>query len=130
MVFSNSGKKDSEEQSKVIKYMINFHNDKFRRDGTPYPPGTKGLLEWEKDIGDPKKKIVKQETLTNGKWVSTVWLGLDHQFGEGKPLIFETMVFPEKGNYSELDVDRYYTEEEALKGHKKMVKKWSKKVEK
>ena len=25
--------------------------------------------------------------------VSTIWLGLDHQWGEGPPLIFETMVF-------------------------------------
>lgn len=25
-----------------------------------------------------------------------VWLGLDHRYGEGSPLIFETMVFPEQ----------------------------------
>jgi hypothetical protein len=25
--------------------------------------------------------------------ISTVWLGLDHQFGVGPPLIFETMIF-------------------------------------
>lgn len=25
--------------------------------------------------------------------VSTVWLGLNHQYGDGPPLIFETMIF-------------------------------------
>lgn len=27
-------------------------------------------------------------------WVSTVFLGLDHSYGTGPPLLFETMVFP------------------------------------
>lgn len=26
-------------------------------------------------------------------WVSTVWLGINHNYGDGPPLIFETMVF-------------------------------------
>jgi len=68
-------------------------------------------------------KIVKQETLKNKLWVSTVFLGINHNFGNGKPLWFETMVFPKNG-YGELDMDRYTTWEEAEKGHKKMVKKW------
>ena len=68
---------------------------------------------------------MKQDLLPNGKWVSTVWLGLDCQFGEGKPLIFETMVFPEKGNFLDIDCARYSTEEEALKGHEEMIKKHS-----
>lgn len=56
--------------------------------------------------------------------VSTVWLGLDHNFGDGEPIIFETMVFPEEGIYSDLDSNRYSTHEEAVKGHDKMVRKW------
>lgn len=69
-------------------------------------------------------KIVKQEILANGKRVSTIWLGLDHQFGKGKPLIFETMVFSQKRGYEELDCCRYSTLETTKKGHKEMVKKW------
>lgn len=27
--------------------------------------------------------------------VSTLWVGINHRFGDGPPLIFETMVFPD-----------------------------------
>lgn len=71
-------------------------------------------------------RVVKQETLPDGKWVSTTLIGLDHRFiGDGPPLIFETMVFPEECNWSELDVRRYATEEEARAGHEEMVRYWS-----
>jgi hypothetical protein len=36
--------------------------------------------------------IVFQEEIAGGV-VSTVFLGLDHQYGAGPPLLFETMVF-------------------------------------
>ncbi len=26
-------------------------------------------------------------------WISTLWLGINHNYGDGPPLIFETMVF-------------------------------------
>ena len=61
-------------------------------------------------------------------WISTVWLGLDHNyFQNGPPLIFETMVFAnpetdEEGyGLTEFDVLRYATEEEAIAGHNAMV---------
>lgn len=103
-------------------------NNKYRRDGTPYPEGIEGLREWGQDFEDRSKKIVEQTELPNGKWVSTVWLGLDHQYGDGPPLIFETMVFTEKtdkGLGGEEDMERYSTEAEAIEGHKRMVEKWS-----
>jgi len=54
--------------------------------------------------------------------VSTIWLGIDHGFGESdKPLIFESMVFI-LGR--EEDMDRYYTLSEAQEGHKRLVKKY------
>lgn len=49
--------------------------------------------------------------------VSTVFLGLDHNFGGGPPLIFETMIFP-SNNSSETGCWRYSTEAEALEGHR------------
>lgn len=72
-------------------------------------------------------RIVKQESLKNGLWVSTVFLGLDHSFGAKKGLYFETMVFDKDKGLGEQDMDRYTTYEEAEEGHKRMVKKWSKK---
>jgi hypothetical protein len=63
-----------------------------------------------------------------GKWVSTVWLGINHRFtGDGPPIIFETMVFRcEAGegppdSWGELFCKRYATEEEALEGHRTLV---------
>lgn len=47
-------------------------------------------------------------------WVSTVWLGLNHQYGDGPPLIFETMIF---GGENDGEQWRYATEEEAEAGH-------------
>jgi hypothetical protein len=46
--------------------------------------------------------------------VSTVWLGLNHGWGAGPPLIFETMVF---GGPLDEYQERYATEEEASTGH-------------
>jgi hypothetical protein len=47
--------------------------------------------------------------------VSTVFLGIDHNFGNGPPLLFETMVFG--GEYDGY-CKRYSTWEEAEGGHK------------
>ena len=51
--------------------------------------------------------------------VSTVWLGIDHQFGNGPPLIFETMTF--RGTHALGDQERYSTEAQAIEGHRRMV---------
>lgn len=69
---------------------------------------------------DPDYKIVKQEEY-KGYYVSTVWLGIDHNFARFTdptlpPHIFETMIF--KDNWWTLDYqERYSTEAEALAGH-------------
>lgn len=81
------------------------------------------MQEWVVLFGK-KERIIKQETLPNGKFVSTVYLGLDHSFGMGGPLIFETMVFPKKGDGHDIDIKRYATLEEAKEGHKRMVEKY------
>ena len=84
------------------------------------------LLEWGSMFEDRTTKRVAETTLPDGTWISTVWFGLDHRFGDGPPLIFETMVFPSKdGLLYELDTYRYSTEEEAIKGHEEAVAKWS-----
>lgn len=49
--------------------------------------------------------------------ISTVWTGINMNFtGEGEPVIFETMIFPEAAV-----LDRYATEQEALEGHRRAV---------
>jgi hypothetical protein len=58
----------------------------------------------------------------NGVRVSTVFLGIDHNFGlEGPPIVFETMVFIDDAEDDERGNDygqwRYSTYDEALLGH-------------
>jgi hypothetical protein len=70
------------------------------------------------------------------KWiVSTVFLAIDHSFGSGPPLIFETMVFgvlpSGKTCYSERFCDRYPTEKDAARGHAiavALVKTWGEEI--
>lgn len=53
--------------------------------------------------------------------ISTVWLGLNHQYGDGPPLLFETMVFAEAGGWADQYVERYGTLAEAEAGHAETV---------
>jgi len=83
------------------------------------------MEEWAALFEDPAQKIVEQTELPGGCFVSTVLLGIDHNFLEGgRPIIFETMVF---GGESSVDLDcvRYCTKEEAELGHQVMVTKWT-----
>ncbi len=66
------------------------------------------------------------KTRVNGYLVSTVDLGLDHSFGVGEPLYYETMVFEldENGEiktFEDLYMERYATEEQAREGHERIV---------
>ncbi len=80
--------------------------------------------EWSARLRSEQR--VAATYLPCGHWVSTVWLGLNHQFGDGPPLIFETMAFPcdvsgEITSWREVESDRYSTEDEATAGHWKIV---------
>ncbi len=78
------------------------------------------LMGWAKFFESPEK-IIKQETLPNGLRVSTVFIGIDHNWGDGEPLLFESMVF---GLDDEVQ-ERYSTYEQAEEGHRKLVDKYS-----
>jgi len=74
------------------------------------------MIEALKLMSNLNYQRIKEDTLPDGKYISTVWLGMDHNFSNyGSPLIFETMVFPKHGKWGELDCDRYSTLEEALR---------------
>jgi hypothetical protein len=51
-------------------------------------------------------------------FVSTVFLGLDHNWGRGEPLLFETMIF---GGPLDQDQWRYSTWDEAERGHEEVM---------
>ncbi len=55
------------------------------------------------------------------KFVSTVWLGLDHRINGGRPLLFETMVFEEHRAGHDIYCQRYSTWDEAVAGHEHAI---------
>ena len=69
---------------------------------------------------NPLERRVDGTYLPNGYWVSTVLLVYDHSYGDGPPVIFETMVFPtpRRGEICE----RYSTVDEARRGHAEIVR--------
>lgn len=75
-------------------------------------------------LSDPDYKTVSR-TVVSDYEVSTVWLGLDHNFGDGPPILFETMIFA-KGTNGDVSYDewcwRYHTLEEAEAAHESIVK--------
>lgn len=78
-------------------------------------------LEWaawcetaNRHVGDTK--------VTRGVRVSTVFLGLDHSHGRGKPKWFETMTFRDRTGDTDM-VRRYTTWEEAEAGHARTVER-------
>ena len=75
------------------------------------------LMTWANWLENHHDRHVKDETIGESR-ISTVFLGLDHQFGDGPPLIFETMVF---GGPLDMEQERYATWEEAEIGHMAMV---------
>ena len=95
----------------------------YDRQGNELADNMAGIMEWGKLREDPNYKRIAETTLPDGTWISTVWIGIDHQFGKGPPLIFESMAFESKDNLDECECDRYSTEAEALAGHEAMVKR-------
>jgi len=74
------------------------------------------LLKWAKWFDTADRCVA--DTRRDDVRVSTVFLGLDHGFGHGPPLLFETMVFV---NGSSEGMARYATWDEAVEGHQRMV---------
>ena len=76
------------------------------------------LLKWARWI--EANKYRHQFSFHLGEvWVTTIFLGVDHNFGDqGPPLVFETMVF---GGKHHLHCQRYSTLAQAKRGHAKLV---------
>lgn len=88
----------------------------YKLDGIrPVPDETNGL--WF--IQNKEKRQVAFTKITKDIEISTVFLGLDHNFGNsGKPRLFETLVF---GGPMDGSMRRYENWIEAEQGHQEMV---------
>jgi len=77
-----------------------------------------GLLDWARNFDADGRRVAFDDI--EGSKVSTVFLGLDHGWGNGPPLIFETLVLD--GPLAD-EMDRYSTWDEAEAGHKAMCER-------
>lgn len=76
------------------------------------------LMTWATWFDDTAKRRVAWDEVGDVQ-VSTVFIGLDHNFGtSGPPLVFETMIFG--GPHSDY-CERYSTWEDAMSGHAKAL---------
>jgi hypothetical protein len=76
------------------------------------------LLEWGRWFQTADRHVARTDL--PGCEVSTVFLGLDHSWGGGPPVLFETMVF---GGPFDQAQERYSTWAEAEAGHARWVEK-------
>lgn len=75
------------------------------------------VKKWGEWLQTAKNRIVAKEQVGDSE-VSTVFLGLNHAYGDEQPLLFETMIF---GGSLDENQWRYHTYDEALDGHAKAV---------
>jgi len=91
-------------------------SDKYILEGTtPVPEAD--LLAWAAWF-ETADRHVAETWVTLAIRVSTVFLGLDHAWGNGPPVLFETMVF---GGPCDGDQARYATWGQAEQGHEMVV---------
>ena len=93
----------------MSKYILNGH--------TPVPAD---LMTWAKWY-EKADRVVAKDKVCDSK-ISTVFLGLDHAFESGIPILFETMVF---GGALDGEQERCSTWEQAEEMHRQMVAKVS-----
>lgn len=88
--------------------------NKYILDANDQPVVCDDVLEWGRwfEGADDRRRVARTEF--EGGYVSTVFLGLDHNFTHGDPVLWETMIFggPHDG-YQE----RYTSKADAEIGH-------------
>ena len=77
------------------------------------------LMTWAKWYETVDSRHVARETV-EGADISTVFLGLNHQYGDGPPMLFETLVF---GGPLDQEMDRCSTWAEAEEMHRAMCER-------
>lgn len=97
-----SYEEDNEIQRQLEELMGHKWNDPvkwFILDDKGEPVPATGLMQWERQYINPLRKV-KQEWIKNVR-ISTIFLGLDHAWGGGPPLLWETMTFSNRKNWNQ-----------------------------
>ena len=74
------------------------------------------LKEWMDIFYTSDRNVAKTDL--PGVNISTIFLGINRQWGRGPPILYETMVF---GGQHDEYTERYHTREDALEGHERVV---------
>lgn len=83
------------------------------------PVALDDVLQWAEWFGVADRTVAYTVVVPNEVGVSTVFLGLDHNFsGDGPPILFETLVM---GGERDGEMDRYRTWKDAEAGHAEIV---------
>jgi hypothetical protein len=77
------------------------------------------LIEWAEQLQNMDRHV--GNNMIEGHHVSTVWLGLEHGFMGGEPLVFETMIFSEHEPRTHIYLDRYSSWDKAVQGHEEAI---------
>jgi hypothetical protein len=91
--------------------------DYFKLDGKAVVP-VDDVMIWAEWLERAERRIALDEVA--GAVISTVFLGVNPQWGDGPPLVFETLV---SGGQLDGEMDRYSTWDEAAAGHVAMCVK-------
>ncbi len=91
----------------MLRYILNGH------DPVPEPD----LHKWAEWFEEAERHVAFNEI--GCTTISTVFLGLDHSFGNGSPILFETLVF---GGVFNGYMERYASWDEAVAGHERVLK--------
>lgn len=84
----------------------------------PIPVTLREWSDWFERSATERR--VAFDDVAEGVTVSTVFLGMDHQYGNGPPLLFETMVF---GGPLDGEMGRCSTYDQAEQQHADIVKR-------
>lgn len=91
---------------------------KLAENGEPIPVPDDDVIEWARWLQNNRRVAEDFVFGEDGSYVSTVFLGVNHNFGDGPPVLWETMVF---GGPHHEEMARYTSREAALIGHQTML---------
>lgn len=94
-------------------------NRKYILDKNNNPVPEPDVVKWGIWFEQSHSRRIVEQTHIGKYWVSTVFLGIDHNYGgEGDPVLWETMIFLEDNdNWEDKYCDRYTSHKDALWGH-------------
>ena len=95
---------------------MRISTEKYILDKEGNPQVENDLGKWGKYMESAERHVAQDSV--DGIKISTVFLGLDHNYGDGAPVLWETMIF---GGSHDQYCERYASKEGALAGHKKAV---------